>query len=193
MLPLLPRLAVVTLLTVAATTAHADNTSWFTLGVGAQYSYVSGAAGAAPEMPAHQYGVVSRLKLLKFLGAEFTAQLDQDPKTQPLRHLSPRYQLGAMVNLIPTQYFNVFVVGGLAAHAMGDLVDIAGRTTSFHAGPGLEVYLGDHVAIGGDLRWRAAGPEYIEARILDELSARPVDELVGLDLWQANFTLSWYL
>ena len=173
--------------------ARADNTSWFTAGVGAQYSFVPGSGAALPEQPGMQYGVVSRLKLLKFVGLEFTAQLDEDPNTQALRHLSPRYQLGAMLNVVPTRHFNLFVVGGLGAHSMADLVDPNGRTTSLHVGPGVEVYLGQHTALGGDVRWRAAGPSYVQARVREELSIAPVGELAGLDLWQVNFTLSWYL
>ena len=182
-------------LTLSAAPALADANDLLTLGVGAQFSYVPtpGTEAASDVTANHQYGVLSRVKVLRFLGVEFAAQLDQDPKTQPLRHLSPRYQLGAMLNLVPTDHFNLFAVAGLAAHEMGDLVDLAGRTTSLHAGPGLEIYLSEHVAFGADLRWRVPGPEYLKARVRDELSTEPVDQLVGFEVWQANFNLTYYL
>jgi hypothetical protein len=173
--------------------AAADSNSWVTMGVGAQYSFVSPGVAENPDAAGHQYGLVGRLKLLRFLGVEGVAQLDQDPKTQEERHLSPRYQLAAMLNLVPTDYFNVFLAAGTGAYDAGDLFDLNGRSTSFHGGPGLELYFGDHVAVGGDVRFRMPGPHYIKEAVKRELAPEPVEDMVGLQVWQANFTVSYYL
>lgn len=185
--------AVLCALALSAAPAAADSDSLLTLGVGAQYSYVSPQVAGTPEVAGHQYGLVGRLKVLRFLGVEGVTQLDQDPKTQADRHLSPRYQLGAMLNLLPTDYFTLFVVAGIGAHDAGDLFDLNGRSTSFHGGPGLEVYLGDHVALGGDVRFRVPGPHFVKDAVQREMSVEPVEELVNLRVWQANFTLAYYL
>jgi hypothetical protein len=180
-------------LLLAAGTAGAASNSLLTAGVGAQYSYVSPDVASNPDAAGHQYGLVGRVKVLRFLGVEGVAQFDQDPKTQERRHLSPRFQLGAMLNLIPTSYFNLFAVAGLGAYRAGDLFNLDGRTTSFHGGPGLEVYLGDHVAVGGDVRFRVPGPHYLKEAVKRDLDTQPVQDMVGLHVWQANFTVSYYL
>lgn len=177
-----------------ASTALADSDSLLTLGVGAQYTLTApSVADTESQISGSQYGVVSRMKVLRFLGFEGTAQFDQDPKTQGERLLSPRYQLGLMVNLVPTSNFNLFLVGGLAAHNGGDLFNLDGRSTSFHAGPGFEVFIGDHVALGADVRFRVPGPSYIKEQVKDALSPQPVEDALGLNVWQANLTVSYYL
>ena len=188
------RFALLALL-LAAPAARAENNSWATVGVGAQFGYLPGGAPEAAQalVPGHQYGVMMRAEAGRFLGLEFAAQLDQDPSTQDLRILSPRYQVGLIVNLIPTEWFDLYAAAGFGAHEGGDLFTLAGATTSLHAGPGLEVFVGDHLAVGADLRWRVPGPEYVKSQVRESLSTEPVDELVGLEVWQANLHLSWYL
>ena len=188
--------------------AQADVDSLFTLGVGAQYGFLTDAVSDRDGAPERQLGLVSRLKILRFLGAEAATSFDQDPGSQSGRILSPRYQVGAMLNLVPTEHFNLFGVAGTGAQSAGDLFSVGGRTTSFHFGPGLEVFLGEHVAVGGDVRWRMPGPAYIrteveaqiEAQALSweenpEASSEPieVEAKVGPRTWQANFTVSFYL
>lgn len=174
-------------------TASADVDSLLTVGVGAQYSFVTDSVARDPEAPRRQYGLVGRIKMLRFLGLEVAGQLDENPHTQHERVLSPRYQLGVMLNLVPTRWFNLYVVGGLGAHAGSDLLDLDGETTSVHAGPGLELFFSEHLAVGLDVRFRAPGPNHVKAEVVDELSARPVDEAVGLRVWQANVMAAWYL
>jgi hypothetical protein len=185
--------------------ARADVDSMFTLGVGAQYSYVAPDVGSQDGAPERMFGLVTRLKVLHFLGAEAGTNFDQDPGTQQNRILSPRYQVGAMLNLLPLEHFNLFAVGGTGAQRGGDLFDLEGKSTSFHFGPGLEVFVGDHVAVGGDVRWRMPGPgavkEEVEARLATEALSRTgsADEPATLEIdagprvWQANFTVSFYL
>ena len=203
---------------VTATAAHADSDSLFTLGVGAQYAHVPESVVDA-EAAKRQFGVFSRVKMLRFLGAEFSTQMDEDPGTQGERLLSPRYQISGMINLLPTEYFNLFVVGGTGAHLAGDRFKIDGESTSLQAGPGLEIFLGDHVAIGADVRFRTPGPskirEDINARIESEvmthagsapsshsqaLTDQKIQQIeaeerraVGIHVWQANFTFGVYL
>jgi hypothetical protein len=187
--------------------ARADVDDWFTLGLGAQYGYVASGSEDATEAPERQFGFVSRLKVLKFLGAEVTTSFDQDPGTQRERILSPRYQIGAMLNLVPTEYFNLFAVAGTGAQRAGDLFSVQGASTSLHFGPGLEVFVSDHVAVGGDVRWRLPGPAYIKDEVETQIESQAdalgreapeggtpaIEADVGPRLWQANFTVSVYL
>ncbi len=184
------RFLAVVALTVAP--ALADSNSVVTLGVGAQYGFVSGSVSDAHrDAPEHQYGLVTRLKLIRFLGLEVATQLDQDPKTQDQRLLSPRFQLALMANVFPSDHVNIFVAGGLAAHEAGDLFDVSGETTSYHVGPGFELFAGPHLAFGGDLRARIPNAGAVRAQVEEELSAAPITGL--LDVWQANLTVSYYL
>jgi len=188
-------------------TARAEVDDWFTLGLGAQYSYVGSGSEDAAEAPARQFAFVSRLKVLKFFGAEVTTAFDEDPNSQSDRILSPRYQIGAMLNLVPTEYFNLFAVAGTGAQSAGDLFSVKGASTSLHFGPGLEVFVSDHVAVGGDVRWRLPGPAYIKDEVEAQIESRTdalvregqgttapsVEAEVGPRIWQANFTVSVYL
>jgi len=191
---------------VVPTAAHADVDSLFTLGVGAQYAYVPTDAAGQEGAATRQMGLVSRAKILRFLGVEATTQIDQDPSTQEFRLLSPRYQIGAMLNLIPTEHFNLFAVGGTGAHSAGHLFNAKAEDLSFHFGPGLEIFVGDHIALGADARFRMAGPramrEQVESAIGQSLTAEAltrdgapetIDVDVGIKVWQANFTVSFYL
>lgn len=189
----------------APAVAHADVDSLFTVGLGAQYSYLTPSVGARDDAPERMFGLVSRLKMLHFLGAEAATNFDQDPDTQGDRILSPRYQLGAMLNLVPTEDFNLFAVFGTGAQRAGDLFSLQGDTTSLHFGPGLEVFIGQHVAVGGDVRWRLPGPAYIRGEVEEQITtealsrtgeaeeAPTVEANVGPRIWQANFTVSFYL
>ncbi len=200
--------------------ATAASDSLVTVGVGAQYGFVSGSVSDVNrDAPEHQYGLVGRLKLLRFVGLEVATQFDHEPNSQSERLLSPRYQVGLMANL-PTQYLCAFVVGGIGAHGGGDLVDPSGETTSFHLGGGVEVFVGEHVAIGGDLRYRVPGVHEVSERVqggggggtsgpgLDGVSTQTwgihdgsshatgsqgVSEAGFFDVWQLNFTISYYL
>jgi hypothetical protein len=193
-----------TLLSIAPGAASADVDSLFTLGVGAQYAYVPTGAAAEDGAPTRQLGFVGRAKLLKFLGVEASTQFDQDPGTQNERLLSPRYQVGAMLNLVPTEYFNLFAVGGTGAHSPGALFDSQAEDMSFHFGPGLEVFVGDHVALGVDARFRMSGPAAIRKEVesiqqalrAEPLSTEPqppIEVEVGAKVWQANFMVAVYL
>lgn len=184
--------AITAVVVLLATPALAASNSVVTLGVGAQYGFVSGeVSDAHSDAPEHQYGLLARLKLVRFLGLEVASQLDHDPKTQGERLLSPRYQVSLMANLFPSDKVNIFVAGGLAAHELGDLFDASAETTSYHLGPGLELFLGEHLALGGDVRVRVPNAAHVRARVNDELSAAPVTGI--LEVWQANLTISYYL
>ncbi|MBU0550525.1 porin family protein [Myxococcota bacterium] len=171
--------------------AWADSDSLITLGLGAQVGMST--ASDNPELSGQTYGALARFKLLRVLGVEALTQLDQDPKSQRGRLLSPRYQLGAMLNLVPTQRFNLFGVAGVGAHEAPDLKNLDGLTTSFYMGPGLEIFVGEHLAFGADLRFRLAGPRWIKEEIRDELSPEPLNEALTLQAWQVNLSLSYYL
>ncbi len=183
---------VITAVALLAGPAIAASNSVVTVGAGAQYGFVSGeVARAHDDAPEHQYGLLARLKIVRFIGLEIATQLDHDPKTQRGRLLSPRIQIALMANLFPSDYVNIFVVGGFASHDFGDLFDPNGRTTSYHVGSGLEFFLGDHLAVGGDIRARIPNADYVKAQVVDELSSAPITGL--LNVWQANLSFSYYL
>lgn len=177
---------------LAAGPAVADNTSLITLGVGGQYGFGSPAAAEAPDAARYQYGVLTRVKLLRFIGLEFAAQLDEHPASQAERVLSPRFQIGALLHVIPTDWFSVYAAAGLGAHTLSDTLDLDGTTTSVFVGPGLEVYLGDHLTLGLDVRVRAPGPNHLKREVVDTMSSDPLQDLVRLDQWQGNVSLAWY-
>ncbi len=180
-------------LLLLASPAVAAHDSTITLGVGAQYGFVAGQVrDGNSEAPAHQYGLVTRLKVLRYVGLEAAAQLDQDPKTQRDRLLSPRIQLGVMANVPTVEHLNLFLVGGIAAHDAGDLVDPEGNTTSFHVGSGAELFVGEHLALGADLRFRIPGSAAAEQAAEDSFFTG--EEPPGLfDVWQLNFGFTYYL
>ncbi|MCA9546144.1 MAG: outer membrane beta-barrel protein [Myxococcales bacterium] len=182
--------ALASLLTAAP--ALADNTSLITLGLGGQYGFGSPAAAEAPDAARYQYGVLTRVKLLRFIGLEFAAQLDEHPASQAERILSPRFQVGALLHVIPTDWFSLYAAAGLGAHALSDTLNLDGASTSIFVGPGLEVFLGDHLTLGLDVRVRAPGPHHLKREVVDTMSSEPLADLVRLDQWQGNVSLAWY-
>ena len=66
------------------------------------------------------------------------------------------------------------------------------------------VFVGSHVSIGGDVRFRMPGPAHIRAEVEEQISEqqaltatgespKPIEANVGPRTWQANFNLSFYL
>lgn len=178
---------------LSATQAHANSDDWFTLGGGAQYSYVQGDVAQDPEVGQLQYGLLTRAKILRFVGLEASWQLDHEAGTQSERLLSPRYSLGLMLNLVPTEYFTLYGITGTGAHEVGHLIDLDGDTTSLFVGGGLEIYVGDHFAVGGDLRFRLPGPRHVKEEVVETRSSDPVEDALRFDVWQANVMVAWYL
>ncbi|MFN3201764.1 MAG: hypothetical protein ACE366_25390 [Bradymonadia bacterium] len=173
--------------------AAADSDSWFTLGGGAHYSFVQDQVSENPEVGQMHYGLLTRAKILRFVGLEASWQLDHEAGSQADRILSPRYQLGLMLNLVPTKYFTLFGVLGTGAHEAGHLINLNGASTSLFTGGGLEVYLGDHVAVGFDLRFRLPGPYHLKEEVVEERSSEPLEEALQFNVWQANMMVAWYL
>lgn len=176
-----------------AAPAQADSDDWFTLGAGAHYAFVQNEVAENPDVGQMNYGLLTRAKVLRFVGIEASWQLDHEVGSQSDRIMSPRYQLGLMLNLIPTRYFTVFGVAGTGAHDPGHLIDLDGETTSLFAGGGLEIYIGEHVAIGGDVRFRAPGPRHVKDEVVELRSSAPLEEALQLNVWQANMMVAWYL
>ena len=175
------------------TPARADRHGLVALGAGPQFSYVPDKVSSIEETPSVQYGLVSRLKLLGITGIETTFQLDQDAGTQGSRHLSPRYQLGVLLNLVPTRYFTLFAVTGTGAHSVTDLWDINGESTSLHLGGGVEVFVERRYTVGMDLRFRVPGPRRVRELMKEERREDSVREAMSFRVWQVNLSAVFYL
>ena len=173
--------------------APAKTNSLITLGLGAQLGFASPGKAMVREAPQTPYGFIARLKLMQVFGIETVVGFDEDPASQRERQLSPRLQLSAMFNFNVAEPLNIFLLGGLGAHGPSDLVDLGGSTTSFHLASGLEVYIAEHFAVGGDVRLRLPGMGYIDEHAMELREIIPEQGVWELRVWQTNVTISFYL
>jgi len=156
-----------------------------------------------------------RLRVVKVLGLSFAANLVPARDTGELVFTS-QYRLSALLYVVPTEHVSVYLSGGYGAQRIEDLVTVTGSTNTYHAGAGLEVYLGEHVALHVEYLWLIPGAASIEGSVVRRATEdvqQTVDDQIAagtlpttLDLpdisaadylspgnFQLNFGLRWYL
>jgi hypothetical protein len=77
------------------------------------------------------------------------------------------FRMTGILYLVPTRWVSIYVLGGLGARDIRDLGTVTGETNTYHAGGGIEVYLGDHFALHAEYLWLIPGYE----RIMDSVRA----------------------
>lgn len=102
-----------------------------------------------------------RVRALKFLGASFAYNLTPAPNTGDLAFTST-FRLSALIYLVPTDTVSFYLSGGLGARKIQDLATFTGHTNTYHAGAGLEFYVGDHFALHLEYLWLVPGFSSIE-------------------------------
>lgn len=156
-----------------------------------------------------------RLRLVHFLGFSFAYNLAPASRTGELVFTST-YRMTALVYVVPTEKVSFYLSGGFGALKIQDLGTVTGSTNTYHAGAGLEFYIGDHIALHIEYLWMIPGVSSIkgsvERRATQEVGDTVADSVASgaipgsIDLpsisasdylspenFQINFGFRWYL
>jgi hypothetical protein len=148
--------------------ANAGSNSLITLGGGLELGLGRYLQSAEDPEYAFIAEISIRLRLLRVLGVSFSYNAANGDGAGPLSFESA-FRLTALLYLLPTRWVSVYVIGGLGAMDIRDVIDFSGSTTSYHLGVGLEVYIRNHFAIFADYLWIVPGYASMQATIQGRL------------------------
>ena len=210
------KLYITTILSLAtltvSSTAMAEANGLFTLGLGASYSVTKiqdlNDSNATETMSP---SLSVRLKLLRIFGAELEYSPTVAQKESTDLVMDSAYRASGLLFLLPTQYFGVYGKAGVGSHDLAQLANPMGETSSFHAGGGFDIHLGDHLALGGELLVLLPGAHSIDTALSKHglrstnenlgsgVSASPrspvelqMSDLINTDNYQASVSLRYY-
>lgn len=167
-LPLLPvpalALALLLALSLPARPAAAGSQSLITLGMGTEFGVNRHSPIEGGTARAFVSELTLRLRVVKVLGLSFAYNVVPAKDTGELVFTST-YRLSALLYVVPTRHLSLYLSGGYGAQRIGDLITVTGPTNTYHAGAGLEVYIGDHVALHVEYLWLIPGAASIEGSV----------------------------
>lgn len=144
--------------------AKADVDSTVTLGIGAELGLNHHSQVQADAENSFVSEITVRLRLFRFLGASFAYNVNPIKSSGELIYDST-FRVSVLIYMLPLERFSIYVQGGYGAINVADLGTLTGATNSYHAGAGLEVYLGDHWALHADYNWIIPGASSIRGAI----------------------------
>ena len=184
--------------------AHADNTSLLTLGFG----QTEGIAHVMPVNGGSNNSVVSelnvRLKMLTVLGFDFNYNVVGEQSVGNGEIYASNYRMSALLYLVPTDVMSLYVAAGAGASEVSDLTSSEMNDKSYHGGGGLELYVGDHMALSTEFLMLVPEVSRIvvskqplsvdESGQVDWSSADSpgVSDYVSSDNFQVTFGLKYY-
>ena len=131
-----------------ASGAHASNKSLFTVGLGAGLGVNNSTPLFGSTATRFTTELSLKIKTLRVFGFEFAyAPTDTVDESQALVFDST-YRISALLYIVPTYPVGFYLKGGLGAGKITELFTFDAPTTSYHAGAGLDIYVGEHVVIG---------------------------------------------
>jgi len=147
-------------------TARAGSNSIGTLGFGAELGWTRLQPLDMDRHDAFVGELALRLRLFRILGAQLSYNLASAAETGELSFTS-KWRLTGVLYLLPTEHLSIYVLGGLGARDIHDLGTVTGPTNSYHAGLGLEIYVGRRFAVSFEYLWIVPGYASMEAVIRD--------------------------
>ena len=198
--PNLTRSLLVAVLVLAApASALAGNESIVAFGIGAHttVSVLGAVSPTGSSSTTGGMGLNARLRLARVVGVEVSYEMTGGGGSDPVNVSKPVFQLSALIYLYSSMRVSVFVLGGLGATSITDIVDVSGSTTSYHAGAGLEVGLNKHWMIAADGRINLPGYMQVlgrvEPRALIQHGSDAMLRYYNLDSFQINLGVRYYL
>jgi hypothetical protein len=184
-------------LTAAPAFAKSDSIVTFGLGThGVMTRLGSISPGGATALTGGM-GLSARLRLLYFLGAEFSYELTGSTGIEPVNVPKPVYQLSLLIYPYTSRRVAVFLLAGLGSQNITDIVNVGGGTTSYHGGLGLEVGLTPHWMIAADGRINLPGYQQLIDRIEPAAMLTHGSDAIlryyNLDSFQINLGIRYYL
>jgi hypothetical protein len=137
-------------LLLVAAPAKADNTSLLTLGGGPTV----GLSHVVPVTGGSENSVVSelnfRLKLLKVLGFDFNYNMTGEREVGHGEVYSSQMRASALLYVLPTDIISLYLAAGAGASSISDLASDTFNDKSYHGGGGMEIFVGDHMALSAE-------------------------------------------
>jgi len=162
--------------------AKADSTSLLTLGFGQSV----GVAHVMPVNGGTNNSIVSemnlRLRMLTVLGFDFNYNVAGEQSVGNGEVYASNYRMSALLYLVPTDVMSLYLAAGAGASEMGDLTSSEMTDKSYHGGGGLELYVGDHLALNTEFLMLV--PEV--SRIVVSKQPLSVDETGNVDWSSAD-------
>ena len=153
-----------------------------------------------------------RLKLFRVLGAE-VAMTPLGSRNDDGSDLvfDSKFRLSGLLYLVPLDVLGVYAKAGIGGQSFTDLVKLTDESNSYHAGGGLDVYVGDHVAIGAEflvllpgvdsvskalirkaLTAEQSGPSNAGAPVNDPLAGVSMSDFVNARNFRASMNVRYY-
>jgi hypothetical protein len=173
-------------LLLAAPAAHADSASWITLGIGSAVSVAHGPSVADGRL-ALDGDLHLKVRLLEVLAIE--AGVSAAGLGPASDGAGPKMHAGVDLYLVSASWIGVYVHGGLEGSPGAAL-----SSMPLTLGPGLEIFIGGHIALGLELSALIKN----KGSIADSLLAWVVDQATssrgfdGADL-RASLAFRYYL
>ncbi|MEZ0313970.1 MAG: outer membrane beta-barrel protein [Myxococcota bacterium] len=172
--------------------AKADAKSWFAYGVNTSLGMRqnSGDADGNTRSVASTFGI--QLKFLRFLGVELGYSPFGSGADAPVRFDNP-WNASALLYIVPTSPVGAYLKGGVGNSSFARIFDVDGQEATYHGGAGLEVYVTDHLVLGGEFLFLTPGAR----TIIDGLSGtndspRAPDYYVAPSNFRASFRVSYF-
>ncbi len=132
------------------TTASADVTDDITVGIGTGVG-VTHSKDLGDEAYASVGAEVNlKVKAFEVIALEAAISTAASDVANQRLVFDSRFRLSALIYVVPTDYFGLYLKTGIGALDVGDLASVTAETNSYHGGAGLDVYLSDNVVIGGE-------------------------------------------
>ena len=142
-------------------------------------------------------GLNARLRLLYIFGLEFGYDYNQLNSRDDFSVSAPALSWSGLLYLIPTKYFSLYLHGGLGGKSFSDIFSYKGGATSYHAGSGLEVYVGRHWTVTADFRIHVPGVTTVMTRSLKQgMNGTPpptATEQYNFKNYQLSFGIKYYI
>lgn len=158
---------VITLLAMFAQKADAEANDLFALGIGTGMVYTSAPGHTDVSATAFHFNI--RVKMLYFLAVDLMMSPGSSSfdNGQP----KPRFRLSALIYLVNSRWFSLYVGGGMLAASFGDIIDWQAPTTYVRAGGGLEFTYDGHYGLSVESYWLVPGLGVVNRNINSTLGS----------------------
>lgn len=179
---------------VLPTSLYAGSQSLVTLGVGPSVGllHLRGEDNSTSRMATDMR---LRLRFLRGFAAEaswspFGAQRNDDALLY-----DHNYRASGLLYVVPTYPVSGYLKVGFGGARMGDMAKLLGRSVSYHAGAGGELYIGEHFALGAEYLVLIPGADSLsKASGLSSGNYRGLpDNSLGFSNFRASLSLMYYL
>ena len=161
-----PTTTLLLLAALATSPAQAASNSLFTVGVGTAVGVSQRTSLGSEPVATFASEVSIKIKALHVLGLELAYSPVDDIRQGGLAFDS-RLRLSVLLYVVPTSPVSFYVKAGLGGGDAADAVDVAGLTTSYHGGAGLDVNIGDHWVVGAEFLLLVPGVASIRSTLGD--------------------------